>query len=100
MAKRWLVQTAVIALGAVVAAGTLYRPLSSPPSSLAERVVARDTQARSKMSSLVAAVLPAKSTELGATIDHPRIDFWVTRLSTTMASGFAKELKSMSKYAD
>lgn len=100
MANRWPIQVAVIALGAVVAAGTLYRPLFSPSGSLVERMAARDTVARQKMSSLVAAVNPNNKTGLGSTIDHPSIDKWVTRLSTTMASGFSKELASMSKYAD
>ena len=37
---------------------------------------------------------------LDSGIDHPRIDYWVKRLSTTMASSFKTSLTRMEKYAD
>ena len=37
---------------------------------------------------------------LDSGINHPRIDYWVNRLSTTMASSFKTSLGRMEKYAD
>jgi membrane-bound lytic murein transglycosylase D len=110
MPKRWTIQAGIIALGAVVAIGTLEHGSYVAQAPLVQRVAAGDSAARVKMSSLVAAGTPAPAkadttTEMyaggldsGST--HPRVEFWVKRLSTTMAGGFTKSLQRMDKYAD
>src|SRR3954470_1307243 len=104
MLKRWVIQTGIIAAGAVVAVGTLRRdsPITRAP--LIQQLSAGDSAARAKMSSLMLASAPTSptvsSSSLDRGIDHPRIDYWVTRLSTTMASGFKTSLDRMEKYAD
>jgi len=104
MLKRWVIQTGIIATGAVVAVGTLRRdsPITQTP--LVRQLTAGDSAARAKMSSLVASSAPTSPTVsaggLDNGIDHPRIDFWVKRLSTTMASTMQTSLGRMEKYAD
>jgi len=103
MLKRWVIQTGIIAVGAVVAVGTLQHgsPIAKTP--LVQQLAAGDSMARAKMSSLVASASPAPPASAGGLdggIDHPRIDYWVTRLSTTMASSFKTSLDRMEKYTD
>jgi soluble lytic murein transglycosylase-like protein len=104
MLKRWVIQTGIIAVGAVVAVGTLQHgsPIAKTP--LVRQLAAGDSVARAKMSSLVTASsssgATASSGGLDGGIDHPRIDYWVNRLSTTMASSFKTSLTRMEKYAD
>ena len=104
MLKRWVIQTGVIAAGAVVAVGTLQHGslLSNTP--LAKQLAAGDSAARVKLSSLADAGSSARRVMSPGGLDngmsHPRIDFWVTRLSTSMAGGFKTSLGRMEKYAD
>ena len=104
MLKRWVIQTGIITAGAVVAVGTLRHgsPITQAP--LVKQLAAGDSAARAKMSSLVAMSSPTSPTtssgELDNGVSHPRIDYWVTRLSTTMASTMKTSLDRMEKYAD
>jgi membrane-bound lytic murein transglycosylase D len=104
MLKRWLIHTGIIAAGAVVAVGTLRHGSPIARTSLVQQLAAGDSAARAKMGSLILAssssapTLSAGGLESG--ISHPRIDFWVTRLSTTMANSFKTSLGRMEKYAD
>src|SRR4051794_12237404 len=104
MLKRWVIQTGIIAVGAVVAVGTLEHGSPIGQTSLVHQLAAGDSTARAKMSSLVAASAPAAPTVSAGGLDrgvsHPRIDFWVKRLTTTMASSFKTSLDRMDKYAD
>lgn len=103
MLKRWVIQTGIIAVGAVVAVGTLQHgsPISRTP--LVQQLAAGDSAARAKMGSLVMAssstTAPVSAGGLDSGINHPRIDYWVKRLSTTMASSFKTSLGRMEKYA-
>ena len=103
MPKRWTIQAGIIALGAVVAFGTVQRGSYVPQAPLVKRLAAGDSAAKKKVSSLVAAASPAADTtsdesELDAGVDHPRIDYWVKRLTTTLSSGFKTSLTRMDKY--
>ena len=104
MLKTWIIQTGIIAAGAVVSIGTLRHdsPVTTP--ALVQQLVAGDSTARAKMSSLVTAgpsTTPAVALGgLDAGLEHPRIDYWVKRLSTTMASGFKTSLTRMEQYAE
>src|SRR3954469_3486602 len=109
MLKRWLIQTGIIAAGAVVAVGTLRHdsPIAKAP--LVQQLAAGDSAARAKLSSLglpssaagsLAPKLAISSGGLDNGMDHPRIDYWVNRLTTTMAAGFRTSLDRMEKYAD
>jgi membrane-bound lytic murein transglycosylase D len=104
MLKRWVIQTGIIAAGAVVAVGTLRRdsPVAQP--ALVQQLAAGDSAARAKMSSLLSVSVAAAPAVSAGGLDnganHPRIDYWVTRLSTTMAAGFKTSLNRMEKYGD
>lgn len=108
MPKRWTTKAAVIALGAVVAVGTLERGQFVARAPLVKQVAAGDSAARLKMSSLLgaakAASVPSTAVASAGGLDngvaHPRVDFWVNRLSTSMSGGFTTSLKRMTKYAD
>lgn len=108
---RWPTQAAIIALGAVVAVSTIGRTTYLPKTSLVAKLSEGDAAARDRMNSLlsatssasaatVATTSSARKTDLGVNVAHARVDFWVNRLSTTMADGFATELGKMAKYAD
>lgn len=103
MPKRWVVQAGVIALGAVVAVGTLERGTYVARTPLVQRVAEGDSAAREKLSSLVSASKPSSAVAsrggLDSGIEHPRVDFWVNRLSTTMSDGFKVSLERMKNYA-
>jgi hypothetical protein len=104
MLKRWVIQTGIIAAGAVVAVGTLRQgsPIARTP--LVQQLAAGDSAARAKMGSLLATSsvggFGLSPGGLDGGINHPRIDFWVKRLSTTMAGSFRTSLERMEKYAD
>lgn len=104
MLKRWVIQTGIIAAGAVVAIGTLRHDSPVVQPALVQQLAAGDSAARAKMSSLLtgtSAAGPAVSAGgLDNGMDHPRIDYWVKRLSTTMAAGFKTSLARMEKYGD
>ena len=109
MPKRWTIQAGIIALGAVVAIGTLQHGSYVAQAPLVQQVAAGDSTARAKMSSLVAVATPAPAkadttTKYAGGLDngstHPRVEYWVSRLSTSMAGGFTKSLQRMNKYAD
>lgn len=99
-----MIQTGIVAVGATVAIGTLSHdsPVAKP--AVVQQIAAGDSAARAKMSSLLLAGAPASPAVsaggLDIGVDHPRIDYWVKRLSTTMASGFKTSLDRMEKYAD
>lgn len=103
MLKRWVIQTGIIAAGAVVALGTLRHdsPIAKAP--LVQQLAAGDSAARAKLNSLTSASSATSSTVSSGGLDngadHPRIDYWVKRLSTTMADGFKVSLTRMEKYA-
>jgi membrane-bound lytic murein transglycosylase D len=103
MPKRWTIQAGIVALGAVVAVGTMQRTTTYlPQPSVVHQVAAGDSIARVKMSSLVAASsapAPVSTSELNINVDHPRVDYWVTRLTTSMKSGFETTLGRMDKYS-
>lgn len=107
MLKRWVIQTGIIAAGAVVAIGTLQHgsPIARVP--LVKQLAAGDSAADAKLSSLIVASAPTVAPSaamirggLDNGTNHPRIDYWVNRLSTTMAGGFKTSLGRMQKYAD
>ncbi|HEY4305157.1 MAG TPA: lytic transglycosylase domain-containing protein [Gemmatimonadaceae bacterium] len=104
MLKRWATQAGIIVVGAVVAVGTLRQgsPIARTP--LVRQLASGDSTARAKMGSLIAASSTPGSMlapgGLDGGLEHPRIDFWVNRLSTTMAGSFKTSLGRMEKYAD
>ena len=109
MLKRWPIQAGIIAAGAVVAVGTLRHDSPIARTALVQQLAAGDSAARAKLSSLtiassaagsIAPNLAISSGGLDNGMDHPRIDFWVKRLTTSMASGFRTSLDRMEKYAD
>ena len=100
MLKRWVIQTGIITVGAVVAVGTLRHESPIAQTALVQQLASGDSAARAKMSSLVAANdSPRANSGLDGGIEHPRIDYWVTRLSTTMSGSFKISLNRMEKYA-
>jgi membrane-bound lytic murein transglycosylase D len=102
MPKRWTIQTGIVALGAVVAVGTMQRTTTYlPQPTVVQQVAAGDSIAREKMSSLVAASsapAPISQSELNIDVDHPRVDYWVSRLTTQLKAGFETTLGKMEKY--
>jgi membrane-bound lytic murein transglycosylase D len=104
MLKRWLIQSAIVGAGATVAFGTLRRDSIVVQAPLVQQLTAGDSAARAKMSSLILAsssVKPsASANKLDSDIEHPSIDKWVKRLSTSMADGFEVSLARMEKYGD
>src|SRR5690242_3800839 len=104
MPKRWTIQAGIIALGAVVAVGTLQRGTYVPQTPLVQRLAAGDSAAQAKLGSLVAATAPAAKPTSLAVLDtglsHPRIDYWIHRLTTNLSDGFETSLARMDKYAD
>jgi soluble lytic murein transglycosylase-like protein len=103
MPKRWTIQAGVIALGAVVAVGTLERGHYVAKAPLVRQVAAGDSAARAKMNSLLAGAAPTRVATAGGldnNVEHPRVDYWVNRLSTSMGGGFKTSLQRMTKYAD
>jgi membrane-bound lytic murein transglycosylase D len=104
MLKRWVIQTGIIAAGAVVAVGTLRHDSPITQASLVKQLAAGDSAARAKMSSLMVASSSPSSTVSSGELDngmaHPRIDYWVNRLSTSMAGSMKTSLARMEKYAD
>jgi membrane-bound lytic murein transglycosylase D len=108
MPKRWTIQAGIVALGAAVAVGTMQRTTTYlPQTPLVHQVAAGDSIARVRMSSLLAASSAPVSAsagevsskrELNVAVNHPRIDYWVNRLSTSMKSGFQTSLERKDKY--
>lgn len=102
-AARYAIKAGIIALGGIVAVGTLHRTTYLDHTPLMAKVAAADSAANARMTSLIAAASPSarvRRSELDAGIEHPRIDQWVSRLSTTMSGGMAVSLGRMQKYAD
>lgn len=118
MLKRWIIQAGVMSAGALVTLGTLRHgsPIVQQP--LVQQLAAGDSAARAKANTFLfagittsgfaplptsngLALLPSASPkELDLSIDHARIDYWVNRLTTTMASSFKTSLSRMPKYSD
>lgn len=102
MSKRWdvrglAVKGSIIALGAVVAAGTLHRTTYVSHTPLVERVAEADSAANARLASLTRVAAPGS---IDAGLAHSRIDYWVTKLSTSMKDGFAVALGRKDKYDD
>jgi membrane-bound lytic murein transglycosylase D len=103
MPKRWVIQTAIISAGALVAIGTLERGHYTRRTPLVQQVSAGDSLAREKLSSLTSAAQTAGAVSLGGLdsgVNHPRVDYWVSKLSNSAASSFKVALGRMTKYAD
>lgn len=104
MPKRWTTQAGIIALGAAVAIGTLKHGTYIDQAPLVQRLTAGDSAASAKLSSLVgassSASKPATIALLDDGISHPRIDYWIHRLTTNLSEGFETSLGRMNKYAD
>jgi len=118
MLKRWIIQASVVSAGALVTLSTLRpgSPIVQQP--LVQQLSAGDSAARVKANSLLfagtttsgfaplpvsngLALLPSTPSkkELDLSIDHARIDFWVNRLTTSMANSFKTSLTRMAKYS-
>lgn len=103
---RYGIKAGIVVLGTIVAAGTLHRSHYLSQTPLVARVAAADTGATRKMGALLGVASGATASAganrggLDAGVQHERIDYWVKRLSTTMADGFAKTLGKKDKYSD
>ena len=98
------IKAGIIALGGVVALGTLNRTTTYlPRTSLVHRLAAEDSAVDERQSSLfkaVSSMTPMPHGGLDAGVEHERIDFWVKRLSTSMSSTYEVALGRMAKYSD
>jgi hypothetical protein len=97
--RRFGPKAGIVALGGVVAAGTINRKSDLPSANLVQRVVelapshtvASDILRRTPRNRIAPGGLDAG-------LEHERISYWVNRLSTTMAGGFERSLGRMTKY--
>lgn len=96
----------IVALGAAVAAGTIARPAYLPHATIAHALIARDSSVAARPSALANAVAAAPAGAattvaggLDVGFDHPSIDNWVHRLTTSMSSTVSADLGRMSKYS-
>jgi soluble lytic murein transglycosylase-like protein len=100
------ITASIIAIGAVVAAGSLHHTHYLTQTPLVARVAASDSAATAKLNTLLSAAKPGISLSspsagpsLDNGVDHARVDLWVSRLSTGMRDGFEVALGRMGKYA-
>jgi soluble lytic murein transglycosylase-like protein len=103
MPKRWdfrrlAVKGGIIALGTVVAAGTLHHTTYVNHTPLGARVAAADSAASARIASLAKPV--NANVQLDNGINHARIDYWVSKLTTSMKDGFSVALGRKEKYED
>jgi soluble lytic murein transglycosylase-like protein len=105
---RFGVKAGIIVLGGAIAAGTIHRTTYLPHTTLGAAVAAANP---ADSATLLAKLSKAATTPLspGAltaaggldlNVDHSRIDFWVNRLTTSMASEFTTSLARMGKYSE
>lgn len=90
------IKAGIIAVGAVVAAGTLHQTSYLPRTPLAQRIAA------SAVAQPGDSAIPADSANGGLDdgTQHSRVEYWVHRLSTSMSSDFEQVLSRKQKYDD
>lgn len=115
--ERHGIKVGIVALGGVLAAGTLTRTTFLPHTTVVQQLVARDSSVAAQPGALANAVSTVASAVPGAAraglaapasspngldvnVDHAEIDSWVHRLSTSMSSSVEIALGRMAKYSD
>ena len=98
---RFGLRAGIVLAGIAVAAGTIHRTAYLPSTPLAKRLVASaPVNIRTPWGTSIAADSSVAPGGLDAGLDHDRIQFWVHRLSTTLAGDFARMLERKAKYSD
>ncbi|HEX4684505.1 MAG TPA: lytic transglycosylase domain-containing protein [Gemmatimonadaceae bacterium] len=96
-------------LGGAIAAGTIHRTTYLPHTTVGAAVAAANPADSATLLAKISKVAtvpnvlaaPGSSASgLNLAVDHSRIDFWVNRLTTSMASEFSKSLARMGKYSE
>jgi hypothetical protein len=99
--SRFGIKAAIVVSGVAVAFGTIHKATYLPKTPVAERIVAAaPVNVKTPWGTTRAADSTVAPGGLDAGVDHDRISYWVTRLSTTMSADFARVLQRKSKYAD
>src|ERR1043166_5915615 len=103
---RFGIKAGIVALGGAIAVGTIHRTTYLPHTTIGAAVAstapADSATLLAKLSKAVAPGATAPATTVGGldlNVDHSRIDFWVNRLTTSMASEFSRSLARMGKYS-
>jgi membrane-bound lytic murein transglycosylase D len=91
LATRFGVQAAIIAVGAGIAVGTVQHATYLPKPPVVERPFAQVLGQPADSSTSVA-------TDFAVGLDHPRVTFWIERLTSSLKSGFEKTLVRKSQY--
>jgi soluble lytic murein transglycosylase-like protein len=106
VAARFGIKAGIIVLGGAIAAGTVHRTTYLPHTTVGAAVAAGNPADSATLLARLAkvATVPSPSSAtvggLDLNVDHSRIDFWVNRLTTSMASDFSRSLARMGKYSE
>src|SRR4051812_33111702 len=100
--KRFGVKAGIVAVGGLVAVGSVNRVTYLPKTPLAQRIVAEAPVAAlpTPWGTTRAADSTVAPGGLDAGLEHDRIAYWVKRLSTTLSHDFARQLTRKSKYEE
>ena len=106
---RFGIKAGIIALGGAIAVGTVHRTAYLPHTSVGAAVTAHNpadsAMLLAKLSKATAAPVIGAPTTVATTggldlnVNHSRVDYWVNKLTTSMASDFSKALGRKSQYA-
>ena len=98
---RFGIKAGIVVAGVIVAAGTVHRATYLPQTSLAKRIVTdAPVNLKTPWGTSIAAASSVAPGGLDAGLNHDRIQYWVTRLSTTLAGDFGRMLQRKAKYSD
>ena len=92
------IKASIIAVGAVVAAGTLHQTSYLPRTPLGERIAASASPVA--QSGDTATSIDSANGGLDDGSQHSRVEYWVHKLSTSMSSDFEQVLNRKQKYDD
>lgn len=91
-------KASIIAVGAVVAAGTLHQTSYLPRTPLGQRIAASASDSAQPGDTAVSA--DSVSGGLDDGVAHSRVEYWVHKLTTSMSSDFEQVLSRKQKYDD
>lgn len=92
------IKASIIAVGAVVAAGTLHQTSYLPRTPFGARIVASASHAAQPGDTAISADSTNGGLDDGT--QHSRVEYWVHKLSTSMSSDFEQVLSRKQKYDD
>jgi len=91
LATRFGAQAAIIAVGAGIAVGTVEHATYLPKPPVVERPFAQVLGQTADSSTVV-------KTDFSVGLDHPRVTYWIDRLTSSLKAGFEKTLDKNSQY--